>query len=489
MASSKIRLPGVRVSVSVALLAIGAVSASACREDRARQTDDGLASVTMALVAVPSGVTCFRIIAARPGVPDILRSIDLQPSLPPIFTIAGLPEGAYTFSAVAFEGKACRDVGGDSPAWVSDPLAPVTISRFDDPPKTISLRLRRPTKVTVVGDFDDTSTATQVDGGAAGDASSEAECAAASDCPGSDTECRTRVCVQGVCGVTNAATGTPVSAQTSGDCRALRCDGNGDIVSLPDASDLPDDDGNMCTSETCSGGVPSHPALPQGAACTTNGGSLCDGAGACVACLTGEQCPSGSCVASSCQPLPGDSCDGSVVISQLYTQGGNTGAVFQNDFIELHNRGATAVSLAGWSVQYASATGPAWLVTPLAGTIQPGGFFLVQEAGGLTGLGLPLADVTGTIALGAASGKVALVSDSTPLAGCPAVVVDLVGYGPLATCFEGTAALSPSSALFRSAGGCADTNDNGSDLQVATAAPRSSGSPPALCACAAPSGP
>src|SRR5262245_44776965 len=46
-----------------------------------------------------------------------------------------------------------------------------------------------------------------------------------------------------------------------------------------------------------------------------------------------------------------------VVISQVYGGGGNTSAPFTHDFIELHNLSDTAVSVDGWSLQYASATG------------------------------------------------------------------------------------------------------------------------------------
>ena len=46
-----------------------------------------------------------------------------------------------------------------------------------------------------------------------------------------------------------------------------------------------------------------------------------------------------------------------VVISQVYGGGGNTGAPYRNDFIELFNAGNSTVSLAGWSVQYASSSG------------------------------------------------------------------------------------------------------------------------------------
>ena len=60
------------------------------------------------------------------------------------------------------------------------------------------------------------------------------------------------------------------------------------------------------------------------------------------------------------EPLIDRSCWGSeaaspdVVVSQLYGGGGNSGATYANDFVELFNRGATAVDLGTWSIQYAS---------------------------------------------------------------------------------------------------------------------------------------
>src|SRR5207237_1564694 len=74
-----------------------------------------------------------------------------------------------------------------------------------------------------------------------------------------------------------------------------------------------------------------------------------------------------------------------VVISQVYGGGGNSGATFKNDFIELFNRGAASVNLTGWSVQYASSAGTTWATTSLLGAIQPGQYYLVQEAQGAGG--------------------------------------------------------------------------------------------------------
>ena len=74
-----------------------------------------------------------------------------------------------------------------------------------------------------------------------------------------------------------------------------------------------------------------------------------------------------------------------VVISEVYGGGGNTGAIFINDFIELYNPTSSSVSLSGWSVQYASATGNFTQVTNLSGSIPAKSFYLVQEAAGTGG--------------------------------------------------------------------------------------------------------
>jgi predicted extracellular nuclease len=173
-----------------------------------------------------------------------------------------------------------------------------------------------------------------------------------------------------------------------------------------------------------------------------------------------------------------------VVISQVYGGGGNLGATLTNDFIEIFNRGTTSVDLTGWSVQYNSAAGSGnWQVTPLSGMIPAGGYYLVQQAAGSGGTQpLPAPDATGTIAMAAGSGKVALLTVTTALNGsCPvsANIVDLVGYGT-ATCFEGggtAPTLSNTTAALRARGGCRDTNNNSVDFSSASPNPRNSASP------------
>ena len=114
-------------------------------------------------------------------------------------------------------------------------------------------------------------------------------CNSPADC-GTDTFCRTYTCVSNTCGVVNTAAGTPLPAgdQTPKDCLELQCDGNGLSQQVADDSDVPVDDGNECTGETCNGGVPLHPDLSPGTPC---GGGLaepvcdpdaCDANGTCV---------------------------------------------------------------------------------------------------------------------------------------------------------------------------------------------------------------
>jgi hypothetical protein len=185
-----------------------------------------------------------------------------------------------------------------------------------------------------------------------------------------------------------------------------------------------------------------------------------------------------------------------VVISQIYGSGGLTGAAYKNDYVELFNRGATAVDLSTWSVQYASVAGFTWTKVNLTGSIAPGGYYLIQGvSGGTVGATLPTPDCLNNLTtdMSGSQGKVALVANQTtlPLQNCFPLgtngIVDLVGYGASAAaapCFEGNAgAAAPSAvnATFRLGNGCTDTNSNSRDFTAASAAPRNSGSGTSSC--------
>ena len=87
-------------------------------------------------------------------------------------------------------------------------------------------------------------------------------------------------------------------------------------------------------------------------------------------------------VAATMAALPGtaNALSSDVVISAVYGGGGNSGAIFKNDYIELANTTGSAIDVSGWSVQYASAAGVVFQMTRLTGSIPAHGRYLVQEA-------------------------------------------------------------------------------------------------------------
>ncbi|CEG29122.1 DUF4350 domain-containing protein [Bacillus sp. B-jedd] len=179
-----------------------------------------------------------------------------------------------------------------------------------------------------------------------------------------------------------------------------------------------------------------------------------------------------------------------VVISQVYGGGGNSGAPFNKDFIELYNPTDQEVSLEGWSIQYASSAGTGWNVTKLSGTIPAYGYYLIAQAGGATGEELPAPDATGGAAMSATSGKVALMNTTTAGFGnMPAGTVDFVGFGA-ANAYEGTGpAKSPSNttsaqrrpyanvAPAKGLGNAWDSDDNMNDFVAGVPTPRNTKSP------------
>jgi Lamin Tail Domain/Secretion system C-terminal sorting domain len=199
------------------------------------------------------------------------------------------------------------------------------------------------------------------------------------------------------------------------------------------------------------------------------------------------------------------SANAQVVISQVYGGGGNLNAPFTHDFVELFNRGNTAVNIGGWSIQYASPAGTAWSKTDLPSfNLQPGQYYLVQEAIGAntagTSLPLPTADLvtvpgsTGPpvvignqIAIGSTNVKILLANTNVLVSAVAnptdSQIVDIAGFGS-SSLFEGTVAVALSSILAgkRNGNGCTDTNNNLADFVSVTPTPRNSSSPLNSCA-------
>lgn len=187
-----------------------------------------------------------------------------------------------------------------------------------------------------------------------------------------------------------------------------------------------------------------------------------------------------------------------LVISQVYGAGGNSGAVYKADYVELHNISGSAISLSGLSIQYASATAAGkWtgFAELPAVSVPAGGYYLIQmSAPGANGADLPTPDFTAnpTIAMAAANGRTALVQGLDTLFACPptgGTVIDLVGYGT-SSCFEGggaVAALSATLAGFRNNNGCTDSNVNSADFTTGAPLPRNSASPISACGVISPS--
>ena len=173
----------------------------------------------------------------------------------------------------------------------------------------------------------------------------------------------------------------------------------------------------------------------------------------------------------------------SVVISEVYGGGGNAGATFTNDFIELYNLSASPVDLTGWSVQYASSAGTTWADHAASGTIAPR-WSVPDPAGQAAECRWhdPLPDSEchrhyrdewhrGQSRLGQ-------LDHGTDRRWLPFAisVVDFVGYGTAANCSETapTGTLSNTTSAARS-NPAVDTDNNSTDFAVGAPTPQNAG--------------
>ncbi len=161
-----------------------------------------------------------------------------------------------------------------------------------------------------------------------------------------------------------------------------------------------------------------------------------------------------------------------LVINEVYGGGGNSGATYTNDFVELLNPTAGAIDVTGWKVEYRSATtGNLGNSCTLSGTVAAGASYLVQEAKGAGGsVPLPSPAIVCAANMSASAGSVTLLDAS-------GARVDLVGYGTGAgQRSEGSPAPRLSNTTSASRHDGVDTDDNAADFTVGAPSPVNGGS-------------
>ena len=114
----------------------------------------------------------------------------------------------------------------------------------------------------------------------------QCQCHADGDCGYFQGDCTSGVCDVGThqCSEKILPAGpAPENIQKKGDCKSKTCDGAGRVSKeAPDATDVPEDDGNECTVEACgANGAVESKTLDDGTACS-NGGVCFKGK--CLAC-------------------------------------------------------------------------------------------------------------------------------------------------------------------------------------------------------------
>lgn len=183
----------------------------------------------------------------------------------------------------------------------------------------------------------------------------------------------------------------------------------------------------------------------------------------------------------------------SLVISEVYGGGGNSGATYNADFVELFNPTDATIDLAGLALQYRSTSGGSGGVASLSGTVTAGDTFVVRTTNpGSTGAEVPTPDLVSptTLNMAGTNGQVLLLPDTTPFTGTgdvagSAALVDMVGFGPGSSTtpnntFE-TAPTTPSltnqTSAQRQADGT-DTDDNSADFAASTPTPGAIYTPP-----------
>lgn len=118
-----------------------------------------------------------------------------------------------------------------------------------------------------------------------------------------------------------------------------------------------------------------------------------------------------------------------LVIYDIYGAGGNSGAVYTNDFVVLYNNTNRNIDLNGYKLLYASSSGTSFTEVALEGTIYAKGYFVISLYKGENGVELPYYNFSSTnISAAKSSGRFALCYGDKPQSVTDASLIDNVLY-------------------------------------------------------------
>lgn len=171
-------------------------------------------------------------------------------------------------------------------------------------------------------------------------------------------------------------------------------------------------------------------------------------------------------------------------ISEVYGGGGNTGAIYSHDYIEIYNHSDSSMDLTGKSIQQASQASASWNSYALTGEIAAKSFYLIKLASENVAIGeeIPQGDINGNVNIAVGSFKVALVNSTgkltTTVVKNNSDVIDLVGTGGTVTDYYVAKAPVPSAteSIARKFTGGVPSNlrDNSKDYEKAAPSPTNS---------------
>ena len=157
-----------------------------------------------------------------------------------------------------------------------------------------------------------------------------------------------------------------------------------------------------------------------------------------------------------------------IVINEVYGGGGNTGAAYDNDFVELYNPTPTPIDVTGWVLEQRSARDGLGGTAQLTGVVPAGGYFLIQGGGGAqVSQPLPTPDARAEFNFGAREAIAVLTNTNGE-------TVDLLGWGDAQRAEETAAPATTNSTSVQRVAPGQDTNNNAADFITATPNPQNS---------------